>query len=200
MYNNPNQPPQPPYGQPPFQQGPQAPYGQPSYGVDGIPSISETAPSPQRKSRKTLWVVLSIVGGILVLGCIACGLFVSGIFKIGSQAAAPVVAISQYYEALKAQNYPQAYTYLDPSELTVGGQTVTPTLYAAAEASIDKQFGPVTDYKLTDIKIQKDTATITVEETRNQTRTITYPMKRVGNDWKISVPANGQGLPTTTGG
>jgi hypothetical protein len=206
MYNNPNQPPQPPYGQPPFQgqqppygqppfQGQQPPYGQPPYAADGIPPIYAT-PAPQKKSRKKLWIVLGIIAGILVLGCGAIGVTV---FKVGSQVAAPVIALSSYYEALKTQNYTQAYTYLDPQSLTVQGQTVTSNIYALAEASVDKQFGPVTDYKLSTTQIQNDTATITVNETRNQPRTITYILKRIGNEWKISGINNGEGLPTTGG-
>ncbi len=152
---------------------------------------------PQKKSRKTLWIVLSIIGGILVLSCAACGLIFAGVIKIGTQVAGPSLAISTYYEDLKTQNYAQAYTYLDPQLLTVGGQAVTVDIYATAEASIDKQFGPVTNFTLTNIQAQTDSATITVRETRNQTRDIIYTLRRVGDAWKISGVNNGPGLPTS---
>jgi hypothetical protein len=223
MYNDPNQPPQqPPYGQqPPFQPGqptsygqqppfqpeqqpygqqppygappqqygtpPQVPYGQPPYGAP-----------PQKKSRKTLWIVLSIIGGILVLGCAACGLITFGVVKLGTQVAGPTLAMTEYYQALKTQNYAQAYTYLDSGSLTVQGQTVTPDLYATAEQAIDQKLGAVTNYTLSNIQAQTDTATITVRETRNQTRDITYSLRRVGNLWKITGGSSGEGLPATS--
>jgi len=140
-----------------------------------------------------LWIVLSI---ILVLCCTVCGLILTGVLKFGTQLAGPALAISSYYEGLKTQNYAQAYTYLDPQLLTVGGQAVTVDIYATAEASIDKQFGLVTNFTLTNIQTQADSATITVRETRNQTRDIIYTLRRVGDAWKISGVNNGPGLPT----
>ncbi len=208
MYNDPNQqqpPGQPPYGIPP-QQPPygassqQAPYGQAPYGE--IPQYGQVpnyvAPPPQKKSKKTLWIILGIIGAILVLGCGVCGLFLAGVIKIGSQVAGPTLAITSYYQNLKTQNFAQAYTYLDPQSLTVQGQTVTVDLYAKAEAAVDQQFGPVTNFTITNIQTQADTATITVRETRNQIRTITYTLRRVGNTWKISGVNNGTGLPSTS--
>jgi hypothetical protein len=219
MYNNPNQPQQPPYGQPPyqqgqppfqpgpqgqppFQQGPQPPYGppfqqppygQPSYGVDGIPSVYQTAP-PKKKSS-ALGIIMGIIGGIVAVVVVVGVLILTGVIKIGGNSAA-ATALTNYYEALKTQNYPTAYTYLDPAILKFQGQTITPTIYSVAEASIDKQLGPVTDFKLTSTTVVDSNAvTITVQETRNQTRTVTYLMKLIGNDWKISVTSATQGLP-----
>jgi hypothetical protein len=139
---------------------------------------------------------LSIVGGILVLSCAVCGLVFAGVIKIGTQVAAPALAISSYYEDLKTQNYAQAYTYLDPQLLIVQGQAVTVDLYTSAEETIDEQFGPVNNFSLTNIQVQNDSATIAVRETRTQTRDITYTLQRVGNSWKISGVKNAPTMPT----
>jgi hypothetical protein len=82
MSNDPNQPQQYPYGQPPHgqpqqpsygqppygqpQQPPygQSPYGQPTYGQPpyGGPPIPNVAPSQQpKKRRRVLWIVLPIL-------------------------------------------------------------------------------------------------------------------------------------------
>jgi hypothetical protein len=195
MYNDPNQPNQPPYNQPSQPYGQPGGYGQPpQYAESGIPIYE--APAPPKKSRKTLWIVLSIVGGILVLSCAVCGLVFAGVIKIGTQVAGPALAISSYYEDLKTQNYAQAYTYLDPQLLIVQGQAVTVDLYTSAEETIDEQFGPVNNFSLTNIQVQNDSATIAVRETRTQTRDITYTLQRVGNNWKISGVKNAPTMPT----
>ncbi len=76
---NQGQPQQPPYGQPaipntspvygqgqPPYQGPTQAYGQPPYGQGqyGGPPQNYTQ-APQKKSRKWLWITLSIIGGVL---------------------------------------------------------------------------------------------------------------------------------------
>jgi len=62
---------QPPYGQsqPPYGQSqPQAPYGQPQQ--PGGYGYGPGAPAP-KKSHKTLWIVLGVVGVLIVLGIVA---------------------------------------------------------------------------------------------------------------------------------
>lgn len=54
----------PPQGQPPYGQ---PPYGQPPQGTAPQGGLQYGAPAP-KSSNKTLWIVLGIVGGLLVLG------------------------------------------------------------------------------------------------------------------------------------
>src|SRR5258708_29529711 len=51
-------------------------------------------PPPPKKSRRRLWLILSIVGGILVVSCVTCG--VVGAFNpVPKAAATPTQAVSQ---------------------------------------------------------------------------------------------------------
>lgn len=109
-------PQQSPYGQPPYGQQPygQQPYGPPQVypGYPGYP-----APQPQKNSNRTLWIILSVVGGVLVISCLACvGLIV---FLGGQLFSSPVfgstLAVTQFCTYEKDQQYPQAYRLLSSS-------------------------------------------------------------------------------------
>src|SRR6266704_4294378 len=100
MYNDPGQPQPPPYGgQPDWRQQPPPPeygpppygqpqwgqqtppppyaptqYGPPPYGAPPVPGYAQPQPQP-RQSRRALWIVLGIFGGLIVLSCALCGIF-----------------------------------------------------------------------------------------------------------------------------
>ncbi len=80
QYGTPPQSGQPQYGaQPPYGQAQygQPPYAQPPYdgGQYGQPFGQPPAPAP--KSRKTLWIVLSVVGAVVVLAVVGVVLLVN---------------------------------------------------------------------------------------------------------------------------
>src|SRR2546426_4444917 len=164
MYNDPNQPQPPPYGQPPYQQPTQysqppygqpdqqygqQPYGQPQYGQPqyGVPPVPGYAqPQPQKKSLRWLWITLAIVGGLLVLLCGGCVL--AGALGIGflAKAVQPATVADSYYKAIENRDYNTAYSYLRIDTLTAGGQSVTATEseYAQLAQEVDTAKGPVT--------------------------------------------------------
>jgi hypothetical protein len=89
-YENPS-----PYGQNPPQPGiypAQNPYGVPG-GAGGGPSYPGYIPPQQPKKRKTwLWITLSIVGGVLILGIIGCSVLFSSISSLVKSADSTSVA------------------------------------------------------------------------------------------------------------
>ena len=190
MSYDPGQP-QTPYGQSPYGQSQQS-YEQPqSYpqSQPGVPPIPQSYAPPPKKSRRKLWITLGIILGVILL------LFIGGIVAIVAVVNnSPAKTVTQqYYDAVKSQNYAQAYSYLDIQTLTVNGQQqqATQALYTQIAQAIDQQVGKVTDYTITGVELGSSTssgslATVTVNVTRNgKTQEVHLQLKQEGNDWKI---------------
>src|SRR5579884_2836939 len=125
-YGVPNQPPPSQYGSAPNQPPPPPPYGVPNQPPSyGIPTYTQPQEPLQKKSRKGLWITLSIVGGILVLACGGCAvMFALGIGFFAKTVSGPISSVDQYYKAIENQDYNTAYSYLHVDTFTYGGQTV----------------------------------------------------------------------------
>jgi flagellar basal body-associated protein FliL len=182
-----SQPPNP-YGQPPQSYGPPPQsYGQPPTAYGQAPYYSPPpAPMPQRKkSLRWLWITLVVVVLIIAGGVTALVLAV-----VNSPAK---VAVQNYYNAVEAQNYAQAYSYLDIQTLSFNGQqqTASQGLYTQVAQAIDQANGKVTAYTITGINLNSststgNTATITVNVTRGgKTQEVHVQLQQEGNDWKI---------------
>ncbi len=205
MSYDPNQP--PPYGQPPppypYGQPQQPPYGQPAqpyppYGQPGqpyaqpqynIPPLPAYAPPQPKKSRRRLWITLGVIFGVLLL--IFVGGIVAIVVLVNNSPAKTVV--QQYYDAVKSQNYAQAYSYLDIQTLTLNGQEqqATQALYTQVAQFVDQQNGTVTDYNITGVNLNSststgNTATVTVNVTRRgNIQEVHVQLRQEGNNWKI---------------
>lgn len=197
MYDNPNQPPQPPYGQQPYgqPQQPPYPYGQP-YGSPqqpypppyGAPPPTDYGQPVQKKRGRKLWVILAIVVVVLVLAC-AGGIaaFVLAVNNSPAKATA-----QQYYDAIQGQDYNKAYSYLDSTDITVDGQPLTQQVYSAQARIRDAQKGKVGSYSINSINLNSstssgNTASITVHVTRNgASYDVHLGLRQEGNDWKIT--------------
>src|SRR6266699_3537668 len=213
MYNDPNQPQQPPseqtsyghppYGRPPYGQ-PQPPYGQPPYGQPpppygqpqspyGQPPWGEQPPlygqPPKKRRRWPLPLVIAIIVGIVVLACVG-GFAAIYLFVFNSP---PKAVAQQYYDALKSQDYAMAYSYLDPTiEITFqgGSQQITQQAYTQAAQAYDATKGKVSDFSITYVDIKYlttgNTADVTVQVTRNgNAYEVNLKLRQEGNDWKI---------------
>lgn len=218
MYNDPNQPQQPPYGQPPSGQpqwgpppqqspyeqpqtqwgpSPQPPYGQPQpqwgpppqqYGQPpyGAPQYGVPPVQPPKRSLRWLWITLGIVGGIILLSCIGCGILFATSFNLIKTAVQPTVVATEYFQALKQQNYTQAYSYLDPN-ITAQGGTLTQDLFVKGAQSADALKGPISSYTPSSPNINNNTANITMTVTRNNSSySVQLTLKQEGNAWKIN--------------
>lgn len=206
MSNDPNQPQQYPYGQPPYgqpqqpsyeqppygqpQQPPygQSPYGQPTYGQPayGGPPIPNDAPSQQpKKRRRVLWIVL---GSIIVL-ILACAGGIFALFNAVTHNPA-TDRVNHYYTAIKNQDYATAYSDLDTSGITLNAQPITQSLYSQAGQAFDVQKGKVSAYNIISTNISTsngvNTATFTVSVKRNgQSYDVHLQLKQESNDWRI---------------
>lgn len=204
MYNDPNQPqpppyeqpgqaeppyPQPPYGQPPPQWGQQPPpqYNPAQYGAP--PNYNYMPPpnyaSPPKKSRRWLWITLAIIGGILVLGCVVCGVLAATGIGFFAKVAQPALVATEYYTAIKNQNYSQAYTYLDTSSVTVQGQQASEALFTTAAQAVDQQRGTVSNFSIVPNTNDPSTVSVTVTRARSSPYVVNLRLKQEGNNWKI---------------
>ncbi len=187
---------QAPYGPPPdthygAPQGPSAPYGPSSYGM---PPVPQYMPPPQKKNSLTwLWITLGFVGGVLVLGCAACGIFAYTIGKQATTLAGPAFAVGEYYQYLKAGDYSKAYTFVDPNaSYIVSGQAMTVSdeqSFAQTAQSVDATNGPITNIAVS--ASSTDTTHITMTITRNGSPyDVHLTSAQEGSTWKI-VAADG---------
>jgi hypothetical protein len=188
------QPQQPPYGQQWGQQPPQdyAPtqYVAPAYGAQPVPGYM---PPPQpRRSRRGLWITLSIIAGLLVLGCGGCGiLFALGagpLVNIVGSIVGPAYTVNQYYTAVKNQNYNTAFSYISTDMTTSTGQTLTQDLYTTAAQLLDTAKGKVTNYSVGNISSSNNVTSVTVTVTRANAPPydVHLQLQQVNGSWKIT--------------
>jgi hypothetical protein len=150
-----------------------------------VPPYSQAPQAPQKKSRRGLWIILAIVGGILVLACGGCGL--AGGF-LAKTVAGPATAVDSYYKAIESQDYNTAYSYLKVDTFTIGGQKVQASadVFVRSASYLDQNKGKVTSHSITSTNVTNDTATVEVQVTRNGSpSTVTLQLKQIGSDWKI---------------
>ena len=175
------------YGAPQGQQGPQMPpYGPPSYGM---PPAQQFMPPPQKKNSLTwLWITLGIIGGVLVLGCAACGIFFYNVGKQATNIVGPAFTVGEYYQYLKQGDYSKAYTFVDPNaSYTVGGQAVTVSdeqSFAQAAQSVDSANGTITSIQAG--TNTTDTTHMTMTITRNGSPyDVHLTLQQENGSWKI---------------
>jgi hypothetical protein len=202
------QPQQPPYGQPqpPYGQPQQPPYGQqwgqqpppdyaptqyvaPAYGAQQAPYMP---PQQPRRSRRGLWIVLGIIGGLIVLSCAFCGiLFALGVgplVNIVGSIAGPAYTVNQYYNAVEKQNYPTAFSYIGTNLTVTNGQNLTQELYTTAATALDTVKGKVTNFSVGSISSSNNVTSVTVSVTRGSAAPydVHLQLQQVNGSWKIT--------------
>jgi hypothetical protein len=188
----PGQPQQPPYGQPQWgQQPPQdyAPtqYVAPAYGAQPAPGYMP--PQQPKRSRRGLWIVLAIIGGLIVLSCAVCGiLFATGAAFFAKTVAGPAIVVNQYYSAVEKQDYSTAYSYIDQNLTTSNGRQLTQQVYTLAAQGLDTLKGKVSNYSVGNISVTNNTASVTVSVTRGSTPAydVHLQLQQVNGSWKIT--------------
>lgn len=91
--------------------------------------------------------------------------------------------ITQYYTAIKAQNYPQAYTYLDANATNADGQKITLSSFEQMAQSMDSQGGPLVSF---DIAVYPPMVIITASRTLLPAYHAHLQVQQEGQTWKIT--------------
>lgn len=157
------------------------------------PQLSPALPPPQQHRRRwpRILTVAGIIGGVLTLGVIAVLVFT--FVSTSTSESGAVKATQAYYDAMKAQNYTQAFTYLYPNRTIqeTGVEIhVTEPVFVALAQNIDKSDGKVLSYSITSSEVNPtdtaDVADVTVSVTRSSgSYDVHLQLQQEGNDWKI---------------
>jgi hypothetical protein len=161
-----------------------------------MPIPPAIATPPVRKSRKWMWIVISMLAGVLVLSCGLCTW--AGYILIAPTIQDETTALSlvnNYYDAIQARNYTAAYSYLAPKG-TINGLT-REQFVQQAEAR-DTRYGPVQSYTPGQAGINGNPGgnspgslnishlTITVNVTRTQLKyPVALSLEKINGTWKI---------------
>ncbi len=151
-------------------------------------------PPPVKKSRRWIWIVVSVLSIALLAACSLCGWgtynFASTTFQ---QFTDSTNVVNNYYADIQAKNYSAAYSYLAPQG-TISGLTLDQFIQQAR--SRDDHYGPVLTYT-PDAPTAADPnsttgpdlshLTIIVEIGRkNLQYNALLTVQQLGNTWKIT--------------
>lgn len=184
----------PPLQQPSQQGGAQYPPGLPAYPA-GMPVYGQPykQQAPVKKSRRWLWILLSVLGVMILASCGLCGwgayTFVSSTYQ---QVSGALNVVDDFYSNLQAENYSAAYSDLAPQGQIIG---LTQSQFTAQARKLDQQYGPVTSFVPGQPSFSTDASTgpnlsrftITVDIKRTHlSYTALLTVNKIGGTWKIT--------------
>ncbi len=176
--------PEQPYGAPP--PGYYPPQGYPAYPQGGMPPFAPPV-APPRKRNTTLWVVLSIVGVLAVLACVACGIFAFGIGNLVQKVGAPAIVTGEFCAELQQANYSAAYDRFSDNLQS----RITREDFVSTNQQRDSSLGPITHCTVTngdsqDVHLGSTSASFPLTITRGSiSYTGTISLTKDGTHWKI---------------
>jgi hypothetical protein len=165
----------------------------PAYAVNGPPSYIPPTPAV-KKSKRWVWILVSICSIILLISCSLCGWRTYTIFSTAyQQATNSLTLVDDYYTAIHAKNYVAAYNDLAPQG-TINGLTLDQ--FTQRTQALDEQYGSVLSYTLGQPQYvivsnngspNISSLSIPVNVSRSKlTYTALLTVIKVGRSWKIS--------------
>lgn len=163
----------PPPPQQPYSVPPQQPYGTPGYPPPPVPSYAAPG-TTQQKSRRGLWITLGIIGGVLLLFCIACTVFT---LVVGS--STPTKTLQTYCDSLKKGDDQTAYNQYSSSFKS----QLSESQFASSLNGVN-----ISDCLISNVNDNGTTGTGTITYTGNGGRSVTidYTLIDENGTWKIS--------------
>lgn len=148
---------------------------------------------PVRKSRRWLWITLSIVGAVLLLTCGLCSWAAYNFLAPAVQGVSGSLnVIDDYYGNLQTKNYAAAFGDINTQyELS----SLTETKFAQEASTRDSQYGPLLSftpgqpaYASTPnggFDFTRFTVSVDVKRVK-LSYTTTFYVRKIGNNWKIT--------------
>ncbi|HLX40192.1 MAG TPA: hypothetical protein VKR42_06645 [Ktedonobacteraceae bacterium] len=184
------------------QQGQQPPQGFNAQGSPGYPGYQGYPPpfippyerrSPVRKSRRGLWITLSIVGAVLLLACGLCSWAAYSFFAPAVQGVSGSLnTVDDYYGNLQSKDYAAAYADISTQyELS----SLTQEQFVQEASARDSQYGAILSYTPGQPAYASTPGggfdftrfTISVDVKRaNLSYTTTLYLRKIGDNWKIT--------------
>jgi len=93
--------------------------------------------------------------------------------------------ITSFFQAIEAQNYTLAYSYLDANATTADGQKLTQQTFTQLAQSRDSQFGSVTSFDLLLNSSDHTQVIMTLTRKAGLRYHAHLQVKQEGTDWKI---------------
>ncbi len=184
-------PPQTPGQQIPRQPQAQQGFYPPAYPPPFVPPY-ERRP-PVRKSRRWLWITLSIVGAVVLLTCGLCSWAAYNFLAPAVQGVSGSLnVVNDYYGDLQTKNYAAAFGDISTQyELS----SLTETKFAQEASTRDSQYGPILSftpgqpaYASTPnggFDFTRFTVSVDVKRTK-LSYTTTFYVRKIGGNWKIT--------------
>lgn len=143
--------------------------------------------TPARKTRSPLLALLvTAVAGVALIACVAASVAIisSGLW-LQSQLGSPNTTVEDFFSAIHAQDYPQAYSFLSSGARNELSEGQFQQIYQAS----DTLSGPVDYYAITTSSTHGSTATVGVDVVRKADTTtadvFVLTLTREGGAWRI---------------
>ncbi len=143
--------------------------------------------APARKRRSPLIALLVTAGaGLALLVCVVASIAIisSGVW-VQAQLGSPNTTVENFYSAIHAQDYPQAYSFLSSKARNELSEERFQQIYQAS----DTLSGSVDYYAITSTATQASTATVTVDVVRRGDTTTAQvyvlTLTQENNSWLI---------------
>lgn len=159
--------------------------------------------APARKTRSPLLALLvTAVAGVALIACVAASVAIisSGIW-VQSQLGSPTTTVEDFFSAVHAQNYPQAYSFLSSAAHNELSEAQFQQIYQAS----DTLSGSVDYYAITTTATHGSTATVGVDVVRKADTTtaevFVLTLTQENGAWRIAtIRQNGSGPAPTPAG
>ena len=154
------------------------------------PSPFQIPPPRRRTSRKTLWIVFSIVGAVLLLSCGLCTWGAVSFFGPVVQGATAITNVAtDYYQNIEAQEYQAAYADVQVNGLTQSAFTQQAeqrdTLLGSVSSFEITGATPVTSDTDTSTNFTEYSVTLTIHRPRSS-YTVHLDIQNKSTLWKIT--------------
>jgi hypothetical protein len=144
--------------------------------------------APARKRRSPLIALLvTAIAGMALIACIIASIAIisSGIW-VQTQLGSPTTTVEDFFSALHAQNYSQAYGFLSSKAQSELSEERFQQIYQASDALS----GSVDYYAITSTVTQGSTATVTVDVVRRgdskTAQVVALTLIQENGSWRIS--------------
>lgn len=147
-----------------------------SAGVFGVAGYGAPPPPPKQRSRRGLWITLSVIGVVLVFGVI----LLAGVGRhssstsIQASPSTPTRTLTNYCNAIKKRDYQTAYNQLSSFQQ-----------HQQTEAQLAATFSNVTDCSVNSVDDTAGTGTITYTISNGQQAVADEKLIKENNVWKI---------------
>ncbi len=163
----------------------------PTYPPPFVPPYERRVPA--RKSRRWLWITLSIVGAVLLLSCGLCSWAAYSFFSpVVQGVSGSLTVVDNYYSDLQSKDYTSAFSLISTQ---YNLSSLTQSQYVQEASSRDSQYGAILSYTPGQPAYASDPNggfdftrfTISVDVKRPKlSYTTTLYLRKIGNDWKIT--------------